>query len=73
MARRFVHSYIGHTLKTGLIADIGTVRHTAQFGMANGSGAELSYGDFGTSAELSGHFGPVLVLPKGLGSEVSRV
>ena len=38
-----------------------------------GTGAEVSYGHFGTGAEVSGHFGPVSMVPKCLGSEVSRV
>jgi len=37
------------------------------------TGAEASYGCFGTSAKLSGHFGPASMVPKCLGSEVSRV
>jgi len=32
-----------------------------------------NYGHFGTGAEVSGHFGPVSMVPKCLGSEVSRV
>jgi len=37
-----------------------------------GIGTKVSYGHFGTNAELSGQFGPVLVL-KCLGSKLSRV
>ena len=55
------------------------------FSMANGSknvcwrsrqfdtSAEVSCGHFGTGAELSGHFGTSLMVPKCLGSEVSWV
>jgi len=49
------HSYLVHTLKSGLTTD-----HVAH-------GAKVSYGNI---PELSGQFGPVLMVPKCLGSEV---
>jgi len=38
-----------------------------------GTGAEVSVTHFGTSAEMSGHFGTITVVPKCLRSEVSWV
>ena len=38
-----------------------------------GTSAEVSERHFGTGAELSGHFGTSLIVPKCLGSEVSWV
>ena len=38
-----------------------------------GTSAEMSERHFGTGAELSGHFGTSLIVPKCLGSEVSWV
>ena len=35
--------------------------------------AEVSRGHFGTGAEMSGHFGTSLMVPKCLGSEMSWV
>ena len=47
----------------------GTVRHLGQDSSALRS--ELSLGHFGTSADLSGQFGPTKLVPKCPGSEVS--
>jgi len=49
----------------------GTVRHLGQDSSALRS--ELSLGHFGTSADLSGQFGPTKLVPKCPGSEVSWV
>ena len=49
----------------------GTVRHLGQDSSVLRS--ELSLGHFGTSADLSGQFGPTKLLPKCPGSEVSWV
>ena len=49
----------------------GTVRHLGQDSSALRS--ELSLGHFGTSADLSGQFGPTRLVPKCPGSEVSWV
>jgi len=49
----------------------GTVRHLGQDSSALRS--ELSLGNFGTSADLSGQFGPTRLVPKCPGSEVSWV
>jgi len=48
----------------------GTVRHLGQDSLALWS--ELSLGHFGTSADLSGQFGPTTLVLKCPGSEVSR-
>ena len=49
----------------------GTVRHFGQDSSALRS--ELSLGHFGTSADLSGQFGPTKLVPKYPGSEVSVI
>ena len=48
-----------------------TVRHLGQNSSALRS--ELSLGHFGTSADLSGQFGPTKLVPKCPGSEVSLI
>ena len=49
----------------------GTVQHLGEDSSALRS--ELSLGHFGTSADLSGQFGPTKLVPKCPGSEVSWV
>ena len=49
----------------------GTVRYLGQESSALRS--ELSLGHFGTSADLSGQFGPTRLVPKCPGSEVSVI
>jgi len=52
---------------------LGYTRYVCLRSRQFGTSAEVSFGHFGTSAELSGHFGTSLMVPKCLGSEVSWV
>ena len=48
-------------------------RHVSTWGKSSELSSELSLGNFGTSADLSGQFGPTKLVTKCPGSEVSVI